>query len=93
MRTKALWDIGERPQYLLGVLSGADQARREGVDHISVIEFGVAGGNGLIALQRWARAVEEETGVRVDVYGFRHRRGAAAELWRLPRPSGHVGGA
>lgn len=70
LRTKALWEIGERPQYLLGVLSAAQQARLEGIDEIAVIEFGVAGGNGLIVLQKWARAVEKETGVRIAVYGF-----------------------
>ncbi len=45
-------------------------ARRLGKTHISAIEFGVAGGNGLVALERHARLVREETGVVVDVYGF-----------------------
>lgn len=70
VRTKALWEIGPRPAYLLGVLSAADQAEREGVDRIVVIEFGVAGGNGLLALERWAREVGRATGIRIDVYGF-----------------------
>jgi hypothetical protein len=69
-RTRALWEISERPAYLLGVLTGAQQALAQNVPEISVIEFGVAGGNGLVALQAEAEAVERETGVRVKVYGF-----------------------
>jgi hypothetical protein len=70
VRTKARWEIGPRPNYLLGVLSAADQASREGVGEIAVMEFGVAGGNGLVALERWAREVSQETGIRIVVYGF-----------------------
>jgi hypothetical protein len=36
----------------------------------SVIEFGVAEGYGLLALQRHAAMVERHTGIRVFVYGF-----------------------
>jgi len=70
MRTKARWDAVARPNYLAGVLGGADQAKREGVSKISVYEFGVAGGNGLVALEEYAAAVEKETGVAISVYGF-----------------------
>jgi hypothetical protein len=70
IRTKARWDAVSRPNYLAGVLGGADQAKRQGVSEISVMEFGVAGGNGLVALQEYAAAVERETGVRIAVYGF-----------------------
>ena len=70
IRTKARWDAVARPHYLAGVLGGADQAKREGVSEISVMEFGVAGGNGLVALQEYAAVVERETGVRIAVYGF-----------------------
>lgn len=70
VRTKARWDAVARPQYLVGVLGGADQARREGVSKISVMEFGVAGGNGLVLLQEYAAAVEKETGIGISVYGF-----------------------
>jgi hypothetical protein len=75
IRTKALWDAVDRPNYLNGVLTAADQAKREGKDAISVFEFGVAGGAGLLALQGYAAAVEKETGVTIYVYGFDHGRG------------------
>ena len=68
--TRCLWEISARPAYLLGVWSAANQAIQEGCEGINVIEFGVAGGSGLVALQEEARAVESETGVRISVYGF-----------------------
>jgi hypothetical protein len=70
VRTRDRWNAADRPQYLAGVLYGADQARREGRDAIAVVEFGVAEGYGLLALQAHAADVERETGVRVRVYGF-----------------------
>ncbi|MCI0621671.1 MAG: hypothetical protein L0387_08385 [Acidobacteria bacterium] len=70
IRTKAKWDAVDRPQYLVGVIAAADEAIREGVGDISVFEFGVAGGNGLLALENYSESVEKETGVRISVFGF-----------------------
>lgn len=70
VETRALWELSERPQYLVGVLAGAREARRHGIDEICVAEFGVAGGTGLLALEEAAAAVEREAGVRIKVYGF-----------------------
>jgi len=68
--TKAKWEVASRPNYLEGVLAAANHAIREGVGAISVYEFGVAGGNGLLALGEIAEAVQKETKVRIHVYGF-----------------------
>jgi hypothetical protein len=68
--TRALWDISARPAYLVGLLYAARRAIRERAREISVIEFGVAGGEGLLALEREAEAVEKELGVSIKVYGF-----------------------
>src|SRR3972149_1664776 len=46
----------ERPWYAWGVLCGVDLAQSLGIDRVSVIEFGVAGGRGLISLERIASA-------------------------------------
>lgn len=72
LETRALWDISPRlyPHYLNGVLLAAQQAVRQEVAAISAIEFGVAGGNGLVAMQEEAAAVEKETGVQIEVFGF-----------------------
>lgn len=78
--TRALWDISARPNYLSGVLLAAQQARDEGIPAISVIEFGVAGGNGLVAMQNEAEAVERETGVQIKVFGFDNGPGGLPEF-------------
>ena len=78
--TRGLWDISPRPNYLSGVLLAAEQAREEGVAAISVIEFGVAGGNGLVAMQAEAEAVERETGVQIAVFGFDNGPGGLPEF-------------
>lgn len=70
VKTRALWELSRRPAYLLGVLTAAEQALKQNVPEISVVEFGVAGGNGLVTLQSEAEAVERETGVGIKVYGF-----------------------
>ena len=78
VRSKASWDAVDRPQYLVGILVAADQARREQVRSICAIEFGVARGGGLLAMQEYAAAVERETGIQVFVYGFDSGRGLPA---------------
>jgi hypothetical protein len=60
----------EKPAYGYSVYQAAQLARTLGYPCISAIEFGVAGGNGLVALERHATQVEQETGVAVSVYGF-----------------------
>jgi hypothetical protein len=59
-----------RPYYTWGVLQGAHLGKAMGINRISVVEFGVAGGNGLISLERIAEKVEPIFGVNIDVYGF-----------------------
>jgi hypothetical protein len=59
-----------RPNYTWGVLQAAHLAKALGIKRISAIEFGVAGGNGLIALETAAEEVGHSLGVEIDVYGF-----------------------
>lgn|SRR5215471_16800378 len=61
---------GGRPPYVWGVLQGAALARVLKISKISVIEFGVAGGSGLINLERIADAVSNITNIGIDVIGF-----------------------
>ena len=70
VKTRALWELSARPAYLLGVVTASEQARRQNIAEISVLEFGVAGGEGLLALEHEAEAVEKETGIKMKVYGF-----------------------
>jgi len=59
-----------RPQYIWGVLQGAALGRVLGMKRISVIEFGVAGGAGLLALEAIAERCERLVDIQIDVYGF-----------------------
>jgi hypothetical protein len=58
------------PHYLYGMLTAARTARAIGKTHMTVIEFGVAGGNGLVAMEKHAQIIEKQFGISVDVVGF-----------------------
>lgn len=70
IETRDRWELSDRPAYLMGVHAAARQAEKQGVQAISVLEFGVAGGEGLVALEREAESIERATGVEIRVYGF-----------------------
>lgn len=59
-----------RPPYGYMVYNAASLAARLGYPRISVIEFGVAGGNGLIALEHHAQQAGRHFGIEIEVYGF-----------------------
>ena len=67
-----------RAHYAYGVLKAAQLARRLGVRRISVIEIGVARGDGLVNLERHAEAVEKITEVEIEVHGFDSGEGLTA---------------
>mgnify|MGYP001553317599 FL=1 len=67
---RLLWDAVPRPHFAYGMYHGADQARALGLEAVSVLEFGVAGGNGLVAMEELGREITAELGVRIDIYGF-----------------------
>ncbi len=68
--TRVRYGIFDRPHYAYGVYSATDLAKRLGLNAIQVIEFGVAGGSGLMALERIAAAVETALGIQISVCGF-----------------------
>ena len=59
-----------RAQYAYGTFHAAQQAKLLGLDGISVIEFGVDRGDGLLALESIAREVANYFGIRISVLGF-----------------------
>lgn len=69
----------KKPSYAWGVVHAAHLASNLGAKAISVLEFGVAGGNGLVALERIGERVERIFGLHIDVHGFDTGRG-------LPKP-------
>jgi hypothetical protein len=80
-------ECGIRPAYIWGVLNGAHLARALGIPRISVTEFGVAGGNGLVALDRISARVEQIYGIQIDVFGFDTGSGLPAPLDHRDSPN------
>ncbi|MGH2726972.1 MAG: hypothetical protein ACRDKS_08340 [Actinomycetota bacterium] len=62
--------VAVRPNYTWSLLHVAGICRALNIPRYTAIEFGVAGGNGLVALDVTSRHVSELTGVEVDVIGF-----------------------
>ena len=71
-----------RAAYAWSILSAAQTAQALRYDEVSVLEFGVAGGRGLLAMEAAAEAAEAVFGVGLSVYGFDTGEG-------LPSPTDH----
>ena len=80
--TRVRYGVFDRPHYAYGVYAAAGLAKALGIGAISVIELGVAGGRGLLALERIAAAVGQRFGVRIHVAGFDMGSG-------MPAPCGY----
>jgi hypothetical protein len=72
------YDIFPRPHYAYCTYHAARLAQLLGIARISLIEFGVAGGNGLVELESLAEQVEKEFDTRIDIYGFDSGEGLPA---------------
>jgi hypothetical protein len=62
----ALW----RSNYAYLVYEAAQMATRLGEPAVSILEFGVAGGGGLVALEYHAEEIEKIFPVKIEIYGF-----------------------
>jgi hypothetical protein len=72
-----------RKHFAYSLMVVAEEARRMGLDRLSVIEFGVWKGNGLKNLASLASLVHDCTGVAFDVYGFDTSQGMPPAVdWR-----------
>src|SRR5580698_8172310 len=78
--TRIEFGIWPRPHYAYGVYQAADLAKRLKLPAVSVVEFGVAGGRGLLELERLAEVIGPHFGVRISVIGFDNATG-------LPTPT------
>lgn len=81
-RDKVAFDLVVRPQHAYGILRAADAARRLGIRRVTLIEFGVASGAGIMNMAYIAERVTRETGVRFDLHGFDTGAG-------MPPPADH----
>jgi hypothetical protein len=69
-RMKVNFDLAVRQQYAFPLLYAADSAKRHGFPCVSVLEFGVANGAGLINMCRLAERTRKATGIDFRVIGF-----------------------
>lgn len=70
LEAKIRYDAFPRPQFAYGIYQAARQAKALGYRSFSVIEFGVAGGNGLVAMEAIAAEIGRALDLRIEVYGF-----------------------
>ncbi len=74
------YDVFPRPWYAYCMYQAARLAAALSIDRISIIEFGVAGGNGLLAVERLAGEIEQIFPVTIETYGFDTGRGLPSPL-------------
>jgi hypothetical protein len=67
---KIEWDAIERPAIGYCMMNAALQAKALGLKKISAIEFGVAGGDGLLVIEKIAHQIKEELDIEFTVFGF-----------------------
>lgn len=90
LRTRERYGLLARPNYAYGMLRAADVAKYFGKQSVTVVEFGVASGHGLLNMIELAELIEVETGVEFRVLGFDTGAGLPEligyrdhpELWR-----------
>jgi hypothetical protein len=70
LRARIAFDLVIRPQHAFGLLRAADLARALGRDAVTVVEFGVAKGAGLLNMCEIAARITKATGVRFAIIGF-----------------------
>jgi hypothetical protein len=70
LRSKIDFDLVIRHHHAYALLDAADQATQLGHREVSVFEFGVAAGAGLLNMQAIAKKIAAFTGVQFRIYGF-----------------------
>lgn len=80
------YGVFQRSHYAYGVFSAAELAKQLNIPAISVIEFGVAEGHGLLALENVADSIGKHFGIAISVVGFDSGQGMpeAADYRDLP---------
>jgi hypothetical protein len=64
-----------RPHYAYCVYNAAILAKKLGYKSFSIIEFGVAGGNGTYFLEKFCEKVRLEFNIQIEIYGFDLKEG------------------
>jgi hypothetical protein len=70
VQSKVKYDNYRLAQYAYGVFESAKRAKSLGINEVTVIEFGVANGRGLMAMALYASKMEKHFGIKINVLGF-----------------------
>src|SRR3984885_5601214 len=81
-KARIAFDLVVRQQYAFSLLKTADLAKAQGLKSVTVIEFGVAAGAGLMNICNIARKITRLTGVEFQIFGFDSGQG-------MPPPRDH----
>ena len=68
--TKLFYDAVERPGYSYGIVNAVIQAKSLGYSSMSVLEFGVASGEGIKVMQKIQNDILKEYNFEIFIYGF-----------------------
>jgi hypothetical protein len=74
-RVKVAFDLVLRRQFAFSILYVADEAKKLGLKSVTLAEFGVANGAGLLNICLVAQRVTKATGIEFDIYGFDSGKG------------------
>jgi hypothetical protein len=69
-KAKISFDLILRQHNAYGILRAAEEAKKLGLKSVSIIEFGVAAGAGLLNMCKIAEKVSLSTGINIKIYGF-----------------------
>lgn len=70
INSKIKYDNFRLAHYAFGIYESAKRAKKLGLFEITVIEFGVANGRGLLAMALYAAKIEKDLGIKINVLGF-----------------------
>ena len=70
LRLKVLYDLFRRPDYAYGIYEAATRAKALGLKGITVMEFGVANGRGLMAMIMYAEKVSKALDIKINIIGY-----------------------
>lgn len=59
-----------RPHYETILLESVIEAKKLGYKEVSILEIGVAGGNGILSLENYKSKIENLTNVKIKIFGF-----------------------
>lgn len=85
-RAKVAFDLVIRQHHAYSILAAADHALSTGEDKVTLIEFGVASGAGLLNICAIAQRVTQATGVQFSIVGFDTGRGMPPPRSYLDHP-------